>query len=120
MKEYINDLIPYYDIDYCRYSDWGYKKTTRFWTNIEDLEFIPCNNKCDNMVETKHKIDVSKEIGGGSNRLPRYRIPPKLIETMFVKMTHSYQLGHGSNPGIYKKYEIPPKLIETMFKVIQF
>tara|TARA_R110000787_G_C13327470_1_gene437045 strand:- start:108 stop:950 length:843 start_codon:yes stop_codon:yes gene_type:complete len=56
MKEYINDLIPYYDVDYCRYSDWGYKKTTRFWTNIEDLEFIPCDNKCDNMVEKQHKI----------------------------------------------------------------
>ena len=85
MKEYINDLIPYYDIDYCRYSDWGYKKTTRFWTNIEGLEFIPCNNKCDNMValSTKHTKDVTKDFGGGSNRLPRYRIPEKLIETMF-------------------------------------
>ena len=45
MKEYINDLIPYYDIDYCKYSDWGYKKTTRFWTNITNLNFVKCNKR---------------------------------------------------------------------------
>ena len=67
-------------------------------------------------LSTKHTKDVTKDFGGGSNRLPRYRIPEKLIEKMFVKMTHTYQLGHGGNIGIYKKYEIPPKLIETMFK----
>jgi len=119
MKEYINDLIPYYDVDYCRYSDWGYKKTTRFWTNIKGLEFIKCGNKCDNMLtiktpegtkhsgygtliksknrilhkkpigdstktkQIKHNKDVTKDFGGGSNRLERYRIPPKLIKTMF-------------------------------------
>jgi len=25
--------IPYTDVDYCSYSDWGYKKRTRIWTN---------------------------------------------------------------------------------------
>jgi hypothetical protein len=25
--------LPYTDVDYCRYSDWGYKKRTRLWTN---------------------------------------------------------------------------------------
>jgi hypothetical protein len=93
MKNYIIDLIGYYDVDYCRYSDWGYKKTTRFWTNIEGLEFIPCNNKCDNMIKsdsTKHKKTFGaysngeqKCVGGGNNRLERYRIPPKLIEKLF-------------------------------------
>ena len=69
MKNYINDLIPYYDIDYCKYSNWGYKKTTRFWTNIEGLEFNTCNNDCENMVkfndkQNKHrcKMGASKTI----------------------------------------------------------
>ena len=116
MKDYINELIPYYDVDYCRYSNWGYKKTTRFWTNIEGLEFIKCGNKCDNMensklhsksvnnvkyvkndngkiirVDTaekrkKHKKDVSISVGGGTNRLERYRIPQKVIEMFFNKI----------------------------------
>ncbi len=26
--------LPWVDLDYCSYSDWGYRKRTRFWTNI--------------------------------------------------------------------------------------
>ena len=131
MKEYINPLIPYYDVDYCKYSDWGYKKTTRFWTNIEGLEFDKCKNDCENMVEIKgkklhnnrmgtsktvndngkiirvntavlrakykdyeniqgkkHKKDVSISVGGGTNRLERYRIPPQVIEKFFNSINH--------------------------------
>ena len=83
MKEYINDLIPYYVVDYCKYSNWGYKKTTIFWTNIEGFISKRCNNDCENMgTNKKHKIECCN-LGGGSNRLPRYRIPEKLIEKLF-------------------------------------
>ncbi len=132
MKDYINELIPFYDIDYCKYSNWGYKKTTRFWTNIEGLEFNKCNNDCENIVsfnnqklhkiklgsdkiindngkiirvdtaelrtkykdypnlqkKRKHKKDVSKDLGGGTNRLERYRIPTKIIEMFFKSILH--------------------------------
>jgi hypothetical protein len=30
--------IPFYDVDYCMYSDWGYKKRTRIWTNKTDFK----------------------------------------------------------------------------------
>ena len=75
MKDYINDLIPYYDVDYCMYG-FDYRKTTRFWTNIEEFEKVTCNHK-------KHKKDVSISIGGGSNRLERYKIPEKVIQKLF-------------------------------------
>ena len=99
-REVVKD-IPFYDVDYCMYSDWGYKKKTRFWTNI--VNFVPklCNKNCGNMVKIgvkhihknncgngaqnklvrKHKINVNG-VGGGTNRLERYRIPPKLIEEL--------------------------------------
>ena len=127
MKKYITDL-PYYDVDYCKYSNYGYKKSTRFWTNIKN--FIPkkCKRDCENMIivgkqklhkiglinpqapllidgkvvrcNTKEKRDKYKRVhshsigggkkykevkcvGGGSNRLERYRIPPKLITELF-------------------------------------
>ena len=32
MEDYIHDK-PYHDVDYCRYSDWGYRKRARIWTN---------------------------------------------------------------------------------------
>ncbi len=80
MKGYINDLIPYKDVDYCRYG-FDYKKPTRFWTNIEGLEFKKCNHK-------KHLVTATngKGRGGGSNRLPRYIIPCTLIQEIFEKI----------------------------------
>ena len=76
MKEYISDLIPYYDIDYCMYSNWGYRKTTRFWTNIEGLEFNKCNHKTH-----------AYALGHSSNMglLEKYRIPSLLIEKLLNK-----------------------------------
>ena len=129
MKEYITDK-PFYDVDYCKYSDYGYKKSTRFWTNIKGFEPKICKNDCENLITIQkgekkqrlHKENLacsqvvevddkiirlnSKElrqqykdypkkhlmtmggkancgqkcVGGGSNRLERYRIPSKLIE----------------------------------------
>mgnify|MGYP003651938389 FL=1 len=67
MKEYISDIIPYYDIDYCRYG-LLYKKPTRFWTNIKGGEFKKCNHKKHNGGESWNK-----------GRLERYKIPEKII-----------------------------------------
>ena len=99
--------IPYYDLDYCMYSDWGYKKRTRIWTNKKDWENKLCDGSgaCGNMVNTKkhklnvskdvhtvgekkdkykHSADVSKDVGGGTNRLDRYRVPEDLIFSLFM------------------------------------
>ena len=65
MKDYINDSIPYYDVDYCKYSNWGYKKTTRFWTNIEGLEFNKCKNDCENIITIKTQ-EGAKHTGYGT------------------------------------------------------
>ncbi len=101
MKNYIEEAHPeyfiYYDYDYCKYSDFGYRKTTRFYTNIPNLNPMKCKLDCNNLIETKDKNDKIKKIhkvslgswgkkgttqtgiGGGGNRLGRYRIPEKLI-----------------------------------------
>ena len=114
MKTYITDQ-PFYDVDYCKYSDWGYQKRTRFWTNIEDFKPLICKKDCDNIITIKktlendekknkkihsnnlsngsynlkklakkHIIDMNK-IGGGNNRLERYRIPELLIIELLKK-----------------------------------
>lgn len=97
--------IPYYDVDYCRYCDWGYKKSTRIWTNKKDWNALKCEWKCNNLIETskkhklnvskdihtigekkkKHKVDVSIDVGSGINRLDRYRIPPDLIYSLILE-----------------------------------
>jgi hypothetical protein len=96
MKFYIEEKYPeyynYFDYDYCKYSDFGYKKTTRFYTNIPYLNPKRCKLDCNNLIETKtkkiHKISMGSwgkkgtaqtGVGSGSNRLERYRIPKDLI-----------------------------------------
>jgi len=79
MKHYLKHL-PHYDVDYCRYSDWGYKKSTRFWTNKEGFVALKCNKNCGNMNGNKHKTSVALTHG-----LPlRYRVPVKLIEELLI------------------------------------
>jgi hypothetical protein len=158
MKEYINDLVPFHDVDYCKYCDWGYQKPTRFWSNIETFKPKICKKDCENIIEIKtqegavhagtkmpiksdtrklHKVALStdkfkgnhkdnketvskihkinlcssdiaidengktirinnsylrkkykehkvkmSDVGGGTSKLERYRIPPKLIEEL--------------------------------------
>tara|TARA_Y100001963_G_scaffold19974_1_gene25388 strand:- start:2913 stop:3623 length:711 start_codon:yes stop_codon:yes gene_type:complete len=107
MKNFLPDLA-YYDIDYCKYSDWGYRKRTRIWTNVENFDPKLCNKDCENMFDpTKHKKDVGNyyknkngnikkmhknNLGGATNKLTngksgdknlKYRIPPKLINELF-------------------------------------
>ena len=104
-RDIIKDL-PFYDVDYCMYCDWGYKKKTRIWTNKKNFNNKLCDGNCGNLIENttkhklnvaidvhtigqrkgklKHKADVSINYGSGSNRLDRYRIPPKLIHDLLV------------------------------------
>ena len=79
MKDYLKHL-PHYDVDYCRYSDWGYKKPTRFWTNKEGFVPLKCNKNCGNMNGNKHKQRIDHTPGLHL----RYRVPPKLIEELLI------------------------------------
>jgi hypothetical protein len=102
MKEYLKKR--YVDADYCMYSNWGYKKRTRFWTNIE---FVPllCENNCDNMVNGKH----SKSAGG----IGFVIVDGKRIIVNTKKLREKYK-GVKSGPSTTKhdRYRIPPLLIE--------
>tara|TARA_R100000278_G_scaffold120960_1_gene103942 strand:- start:6440 stop:7147 length:708 start_codon:yes stop_codon:yes gene_type:complete len=104
--------IPFYDVDYCMYSDWGYKKRTRIWTNKKNWNNLLCDGSgsCGNMINHKHKLNSSIEVhtigekmihkktcdGGydkrkkkvhdtGTNKLDRYRIPEDLIFSLFLE-----------------------------------
>tara|TARA_R110000822_G_scaffold38572_2_gene106796 strand:+ start:922 stop:1590 length:669 start_codon:yes stop_codon:yes gene_type:complete len=78
--------LPYYDIDYCMYADWGYRKRTRFWTNIKDFNPKLCNKKCYKYADNKHPIQIGKPrniLGFKQSTLSRYRIPPKLLKDLY-------------------------------------
>lgn len=105
--------LNYYDIDYCMYSDWGYKKRTRIWTNKKNWNNLLCDGSgsCGNMIETghlktcdggydkrrkQHRKNVANDVhsvgekkkkvnfNNGTNQLDRYRIPEDLIFSLFL------------------------------------
>jgi len=82
---------PFYLVDYCMYSDWGYKKRTRIWTNKKDWNAKLCNKKCGNMVGNLHKNNLGnterkqKTMGISLSQKDRYRIPEDLIFSLFLE-----------------------------------
>ena len=77
-----------YIVDYCKYSDWGYRKRTCIWTNKKDWKPLTCNKDCGFIVDGKHKNNLGntkrkKLTNGKSYTLhDRYRIPPQLIYSL--------------------------------------
>mgnify|MGYP003628117066 FL=1 len=83
---------PNYVVDYCRYSDWGYQKRTRIWTNKKDFNALLCDKECGNMKDKKHILTCDNgydkrgvgKYNKGTNKLDRYRIPEDLIVSLFL------------------------------------
>lgn len=99
LRPFMQD-INYYDVDYCKYSDWGYRKRTRIWTNLTNFTPLICKKDCENMSDeinnrpdngkrpynykgkSRHKNQVVSSKHGTAGILDkhlRYRVPPKLI-----------------------------------------
>lgn len=92
---------PYYIVDYCKYSDWGYRKRTCIWTNKKDFKPLICDGKgqCGNMVGNLHKTNLGNTaLFKRANILnvnkynrttlqDRYRVPEDLIYSLLL----SYQ-----------------------------
>ena len=78
-------------VDYCMYSDWGYRKRTRIWTNRTDFKPLLCNKQCGNMVGQLHKTNLGNTerkqitLGNGTTQQDRYRIPEDLIFSLFLE-----------------------------------
>ena len=86
--------LNFYDVSYCMYSDWGYEKRTRIWTNKKDWNNLICDKSgsCGNMINSQHKKICDggydkrkKNSGNGTKKLDRYRIPEDLIFSLFLE-----------------------------------
>lgn len=91
--------LNYYDVDYCMYSNWGYRKRTRIWTNKENFNNKLCDGKgtCGNMIEKIHKSKCGnternkrvsshlKDCSIGATLHERYRIPPNLVYSLLIE-----------------------------------
>ena len=58
--------LPFVDLDYCQFSDWGYQKPTRFWgsQNLAKLLHKNCPGKTFwNVVQDAQGLDTGKSWG---------------------------------------------------------
>ena len=83
--------LPWIDLDYCCYCNWGYRKRTRLWTNSGFMGKL-CGGPgvCPNIEGKRHRSTAQQ----GRNKTPTglhgeihstralYRIPPALCEEL--------------------------------------
>jgi hypothetical protein len=112
MKQYMTR--PFFDVDYCRYADWGYQKRTRLWTNL--TTFVPklCNKECGQMRDGQHIVNF-----GGSKTV---RDGDKIIKLVSKKDRDKYKDFpniiseiEGKRQTLQDRYRIPPNLIRELF-----
>jgi hypothetical protein len=81
--------LPFTDVDYCSFSDWGYRKRTRLWSNSGFTGKL-CLGKgqCPNMVGNRHRTTAQQGRNKCSTGLwgehhatkQLYRLPPNLCQ----------------------------------------
>lgn len=119
MKTYITDL-PFYDVDYCKYSDFGYQKRTRFWTNIEGFVPKKCKKDCGYTSEKgSHKINL------GGNRRYRHKETGEIYVPSTKKQRQEidkslYHPIERCTTTKHDRYRIPFKLIRELFDCCNF
>ena len=108
--------IPYYICDYCKYSDWGYKKRTCIWTNKEEWTALKCNNDCENMINLdnqklhRERMGTSKTIKDEDKII---RCNTKELREKYKDYTNLQKYGlHGTT--LEQRYRVPPKLIFSL------
>jgi site-specific DNA-cytosine methylase len=77
--------VPFYDVDYCKYSNFGYRKRTRIWTNVEGFNAKLCQKDCENMVadKSRHMYSVARTKFMIVRLHQRYAVPAQLIKDLF-------------------------------------
>ena len=118
MKDYINDLIPYHDVDYCQYG-FFYQKRTRIWTNIN---FKPkkCHRDCHAIIKIKVEEGDLKD---GKQIKAEHRYLHSGVMSYNKQKSirrHLLTVGNKRNGKSNKltRYQIPQPLIKDLLNAI--
>ena len=87
MKDFVSLPNETYTLDYCAYSDWGYRKRTNVFTNVRGFQPKLCAGfgVCPNTEGGRHKKSVignkkdRKGTGGSGDKSQRHAVPKDLI-----------------------------------------
>jgi hypothetical protein len=114
MKEYIDR--PFYDVDYCKYVDWGYQKRTRIWTNQTNFEPKLCKKDCENLLAggRQHKANFggSKIVMDG-DKIVKVKTAASRVK---YKDFENIQKCIGGGNTRNERYRIPPQLIRDLLR----
>jgi len=86
--------VPFADVDYCCFCDWGYRKRTRLWNNVNfETCLCPGDGLCPNMENGKHKETAQQGrrktkngmIGTAKSVKKLHRIPEQLCLKILEK-----------------------------------
>mgnify|MGYP003121338750 CR=1 FL=1 len=114
---------PFYDVDYCMYSDWGYKKRTRIWTNKKEFNNKLCDGSgsCGNMIEIEDgKRHLHKTNCGNTEKIKAVRQHIKSLDNGYEMIDGKNQpkdlkfLGKGTNR--IDRYRVPEQLIMDLLQ----
>jgi site-specific DNA-cytosine methylase len=112
MKNYMNHH-NHYDVDYCMYSDFGYQKRTRIWTNIKDFNNKLCDGNCGNIENGKHKVNFGgNKMINDNGKIIKVKTKELREKYKDFKNIHPYLKGGGNNRN--ERYRIPFKLINDL------
>ena len=118
MWNYIKEIRPQYDnyktFDYCKFSDWGYKKSTTFLSNIPNLKEVKCNNDCENMLGLRnlHKVNMFSNnfaIIDGIKKSITSKEQRAYCKTHNIKIEKRYNKNRR-----FENYRIPSNLIKYL------
>jgi len=128
MKHYINEkyLTPFFDVDYCKYSNFGYQKRTRFWyRGLENFKPKLCKKDCENIIEIETKQQRHKSNMACDNLIQDEN--GKMIRCNTKELRDKYLRGGKKYKKIktiinknnrLERYRIPYNLIDEFFKII--
>ena len=108
--------LPFVDIDYCQFSDWGYRKPTRFWgcSSLGKLPSVKCPGKtCPNVVVDGESYRHKKKLGGNNMKFgttQKGRIPPNVIDYLLQEGEYS-KVARKKRPRVQcdKGYKLCPR-----------
>jgi len=118
MKHYIEAQYPHYntynDYSYCKFTNWGYEKKTRFWNNLNKEDCL-CKKDCSNMIVTStqkvHRIRMgtSKTIIDNNKII---RVNTKTLREKYKDWKGTVYLQGKTSK--WERYRIPEKIIERL------
>ena len=131
MKEYMTEEYPQYNtynnFSYCKFSDWGYQKNTRFWNNIPGLQDNICKklNYCDTIVTEDGNARHKKILANGYEMIDSKKVLCNTKELRTKLREQKKKEGATKMPsttnGTKKidRYRIPENLIEYILNDLQ-